>query len=261
MSDTDTKIDAALAGDAPALEALVRQIEDRVYRLSIRMLVNPEDARDACQEILIRVVTKLSTFERESRFETWVYRIAVNYLLTARKVRARDPGLSFDAFGADLLDGLVDGAPPVEDQIALNELRVSCTMAMLLSLDPPHRVAYVLGDILEFDHREAAEAMEVSPATYRKRLSRARARVEAFTRSHCGLAGAETCSCPRRLPEAQRLGRIAPGAADGAPAYHDVVTRAREVEANLVTLTLQRAMPPHTGPGLSAEIARITKTG
>lgn len=261
MTHTEHLIDDALAGDAKALEALVRRVEDHIYRLSMRMLVNPEDARDACQEILIRVVTKLSTFKRQSRFETWAYRIAVNYLLTARKLRDRDPKLSFESFGTDLLDGLADEAPAVEDQIALNELRVSCTMAMLLCLDPVHRVAYVLGDILDLEHREAAEAMEVSPATFRKRLSRARARVEGFTRSHCGLAGADACSCARRLPAARALGRVPPGAANGAPAYDVVVARAKQVEAELVTLTLQRAMPPLHGPGLSAEIARITAPG
>jgi DNA-directed RNA polymerase specialized sigma24 family protein len=101
------------------------------------MLLHLEDARDATQDILILVVTKLSTFRRDASFRTWVYRIAVNYLLDEK--RRRDPQLTFADFEADLKDGLVaDPAPPADYVELLNELRVSCTMAMLLCLDVPH---------------------------------------------------------------------------------------------------------------------------
>ena len=69
-------IQAAISGDKPALERVIRSVQDRVHRLAMRMLANPDDAAEATQEILIRVVTKLSTYRGESAFETWVYRIA-----------------------------------------------------------------------------------------------------------------------------------------------------------------------------------------
>ena len=81
-------------------------VRDRVYRLSLRMTSCPADAEDAAQEILIRVITRLSTFHGEAAFSTWVHRIAVNYLLDRSKSAAERMELTFDTFALDLLDGL-----------------------------------------------------------------------------------------------------------------------------------------------------------
>jgi DNA-directed RNA polymerase specialized sigma24 family protein len=64
---------------------------------------------------------------------------------------------------------------------------VGCTQAMLLCLDREHRIAYVLGDGLELNSGEAANICEISPAAFRKRLQRARERIQAFMQAHCGL--------------------------------------------------------------------------
>ncbi len=94
--------------------------------------------------------------------------MAVRYLVSAKKVRDRDLGLTFDAFAADLEDGLVSEPPKAPDDVLLlNELRISCTMAMLLCLTMDLRLAYVLGDILELEHGEASSILEIAPAAYR----------------------------------------------------------------------------------------------
>jgi len=242
-------IERAQAGDRKALEMVVRGVQDRVYRLAARMLANPVAAEDATQEILIRIVTKLSTYRAESSFETWSYRVATNYLLTAKKVIAKDIGLSFQMFSDDLLNGLADenhAAP--EDHVLLNELRLKCTMAMLLCLDREHRAAYVLGDVLELEHTEASHILDIAPATYRKRLSRARKSVEEFTAATCGLANrAAPCSCPKRLPAAISAGRIhpeKPANLRDVPKYQTVQALAANVETNLVAAKLQRATGP-----------------
>ncbi len=252
MTDTDT-ITAAQSGDAAALERLVRHAQVRVHRLAMRMLADPDAAQDATQDILIRIVTKLSTFRREAGFDTWVYRIATNHLLTARKVRAREAGLAFDAFGADLLDGLVDettAAP--EDHVLLNELRIKCTMAMLLCLDPPHRAGYVLGEVLELSQGDAVDILAIGPATYRQRLSRARAKVTAFTARACGLAGARgACTCRRRLPAAIATSRVGPAPSPDladAPSFEDARSLADRTAAELVTAKLQQATGPLVSP-------------
>ena len=102
------------------------------------------------------MVTKLSTFAFKSAFRTWVFRVASNYLLDESRRRAAEPTLTFDDYRADLeadLRGPVDFADSPEYPLLLNEVRLGCTMAMLLCLDRKHRLAYVLGDIFELDHR------------------------------------------------------------------------------------------------------------
>lgn len=241
-------------GDQLALEQVVRSIQDNVHHLAMRILVNPDDAFDATQEILILVITKLSTFEGRSDFNTWVYRVAVNYLLNAKKVLSRDQGLNFELFRADLEAGLADSAAPTSENVVfLNELRISCTMAMLLCLDMKHRIAYVLGDILELDHNDAAEILGVSKENYRKRLSRARGDVVAFTSQNCGLVNeASNCSCPRRLPAAMAMGRVQANkitySINNAPEYKNVLEQVKNMEVALKTLKLQRATAQFTSP-------------
>lgn len=262
-SELSRLAERAQGGDRDALEQLVRLIQDRVHHLAVRMLFNPEDALEATQEILILVVTKLSTFRGESAFSTWVYRVAANYLLTARKLLAKDPELDFEAYRADLEDGLVseERAAPF-DEVLLNELRVACTTAMLLCLDRRHRLAYILGDVLELDHREASEILEISAANFRKRLSRARAEVLAFTAATCGVTNpSAACSCPRRLPAAIAAGRVVPGrsvfASSSTPGYHEVVRQAQSLEQELATLKAQRATGAFDCPtDLGARIAQ-----
>lgn len=266
--DLDSLVIDAGKGDRDALDALVRAIQDPVHHLAMRILVDPEEAREATQEILILVVTRLSTFEGRSAFKTWVYRVAVNYLLDSKRVRDRDPGLTFELFEDDLHSGLVaEPEPSGEDRVLLNELRISCTMAMLLCLDLKHRVAFVLGDILEFDHAEAAAVLLISKANFRQRLSRARADVVAFTARSCGLATAEArCRCPRRLPAAIAQGRVRPErpvyARPGAPGYDEVRMQAAALEGALRTLALQRGTPRFGAPeDLAAKLTEIVSLG
>src|SRR3989442_11407130 len=204
----------AREGDGESLERLVSGIQDRIYGLSLRMLWHPEDARDATQEILIRIVTRLATFRGESSFSTWTHRVAANYLLSARKSRLEQQGYTFQRFGEELDEGLCDAPAPqaAEDMaLLLEEVKIGCTHGMLACLDRPHRLAYILGEILEMEGEEAARVLAIRPAAFRKRLSRAREAIVAFTRAKCGLVSPERpCRCRRRVGHAVRLGRVDP---------------------------------------------------
>ena len=113
MSETsEANAKKAQQGDQAALEELIAQIQGKIYGLALRMLWHPEDAQDATQEILLRVVTHLATFRGESAFFTWVYRIAANHLLRFRKSRLEEQGFTFERFGKDLEEGLSD-APSI----------------------------------------------------------------------------------------------------------------------------------------------------
>ena len=204
---------AAVGGDQRALDQLLRAVGDDVHRLAQRMLWHPEDAEDATQEVLVKVATRLSTFRGDARVTTWVHRIAVNHLLTARRRRAEDPTLTFAAFGEDLardLDAAYDSRG-VDDELLAHEVMVGCTQGMLLCLDREHRMAYILGDVLELTSDQAAELCEITPAAFRKRLQRARERIQHFMQGHCGLLDpANPCRCRRRVGAAIHHGRVDP---------------------------------------------------
>jgi len=204
---------AAVGGDRHALERVLAAVAGDVQRLAQRMLWHPHDADDATQEILIKVATRLSSFRGDAQLTTWVHRIAVNHLLTTRRRRAEDPSLTFAAFGEDLgrdLDAPYDPRG-VDEEILAEEVMVGCTQGMLLCLDREHRAAYVLGEVLGFSSAEGAEICDVTPAAFRKRLQRARDRLQTFMEGHCGvLDPSNPCRCSRRIGTAIDRGRVDP---------------------------------------------------
>lgn len=202
----------AVDGDRDAVAIIVRELQANMYALALRMLWHPQDAEDATQEILVRVVTRLAQFDFKSRLRTWAYRVATNYLLDVKKSCVERQKLSFTSFAEDLAAGLsADGPADHERSVLTEEVKIGCTLGMLQCLDRPHRLAYVLGEILDLPAPEAADALGLEPAAFRKRLQRAREAIEAFTRSHCGLvADAAACACNRRVPAAVQLGRVQP---------------------------------------------------
>jgi RNA polymerase sigma factor (sigma-70 family) len=205
---------AAVGGDQRALEQLLRAVVDEVRRLAQRMLWHPQDAEDATQEILVKVATRLSTFRGDARVTTWVHRIAVNHLLTTRRRRAEYPTLTFAAFGEDLAQDLDAAYDPrgVDDELLAQEVMVGCTQGMLLCLDREHRMAFVLGEVLGLSGDEAADVCGIAPAAFRKRLRRARERIQQFMEGHCGLLDpSNPCRCRRRVGAAIRRGRVDPG--------------------------------------------------
>src|SRR5215831_20996763 len=92
----------ARLGDRKALEDLVRRHQGWTYNIAVRMLYHPQDAEDATQEILLKAVTRLSSFEGRSSFRTWLYRIAVNHLLNMKRGRVERESLTFREYGAGL---------------------------------------------------------------------------------------------------------------------------------------------------------------
>jgi RNA polymerase sigma factor (sigma-70 family) len=239
----------ALDGNREAVEELVKGLQGDVYGLALRMLWNREDAEDATQEILVRTVTRLAQFDFRSALKTWVYRIAVNYILDVKKSAVERMQLTFQRFGDDLVEGLSDDGPAdSERSLLVEEVKIGCTLGMLQCLDRPHRLAYVLGEILDLSGPESAEALGISPDLFRKRLQHARTAIEAFTRAHCGLASdSAACACHRRVPAALRIGRINPEAVDLAQqpsSYRETRAVVRQAEQARWALQVHRASHP-----------------
>jgi RNA polymerase sigma factor (sigma-70 family) len=230
-SDTNTEQWVALArsGDDDALNRLLASIQAMVYKLAVRMLGHPEDARDACQDILVKVVAGLPDFRAESLFTTWVFRLASNHLLSVLR-RPSAPFISFEVLAEQIDAGMSVAErfthPAADDALIAHEMMASCTQKMLLGLDSAARIAYVLGDICDIDSDQAAQILEITPASFRQRLSRARAQLVAFTEQRCGLIDpAKNCRCAKQAGPAIAVGRldpqrlvfaVAPGKGEGA---------------------------------------------
>lgn len=211
MSTDHELVEKARGGDRAALESLVRRAKDLVYNLAVRMLGSHADAEDASQEVLIRIVTGLGGFRGDSTFRTWVFRVASNHLLTARKRQAEDKTESFEAMAGYLEAGLAANLPPLDDAVLVTEAKLACTSKMLLCLDRDQRIAFILGEVLELPSDEAADVLELTPDAFRKRLSRARERMGAFMLARCGLVDAgRPCRCATQAAGAQARGILDP---------------------------------------------------
>jgi RNA polymerase sigma factor (sigma-70 family) len=178
------------------------------------MLGTVSDAEDASQEILVRVMTNLSSFRKESRFSTWVYRIAVNYLQNYKKSMFAQRPLSFEFYGKDIEAGFIDNSSVdlkgVDEDMLTEELKMSCTNVMLQCLDPESRSIYILGTMFHIDSCTGGEILGISPDNYRQKLSRIRRKMGDFLSSYCGLSKTGRCDCKKRIGYAVQQKRLNP---------------------------------------------------
>lgn len=164
-------IDRALLGDRAAFAELVNQNQDRLFASMIQVTGSPEEAEEVTQEAFIRAFVKLDTFQRQSQFFTWIYRIAFNSALTRRrKKRAR---VSLDQVREDNGLEVVSKAESVDEPMLRDE-RVSLVRSAIDTLTDEHRKILVLREMDELAYEDIAEILEISIGTVRSRLSRAR---------------------------------------------------------------------------------------
>jgi len=207
----DALIQQTLKGSTKAAGQLLESIQAPVYNLAVRFFWDPADAQDATQEILLRVLTKLNTFKGQSKFSTWVYRVATNYLLNAR--RRQTEQLTFEEGAMHLSKGMTYGAYQGADEALLEEeVKIACSTSMLVCLSRPMRMAYLVGEILAFNGQEAGYILDISPATFRKRLSLARKSIRGFMGQQCGLYNtANPCRCKKQINYCVAVKWFAPG--------------------------------------------------
>jgi RNA polymerase sigma factor (sigma-70 family) len=206
----------ALEGRGDALDGLVRRHQGFIYAIAVRMVWDPGDAEDVTQEILVKIVTGLSSFRGASAFRTWAYRIALNHVLNWRRGRVEKLVAGFDDFGRkidelpvlELADEIV---PEPEQRLLVEETRIACLSGMLLCLDRAQRLTFVLGEIFEVSDVLGGELLDISRQNFRQRLSRARQDLYTFMRGKCGLAdAANPCRCARKTRGAIRAGIVDP---------------------------------------------------
>lgn len=207
-------IEKATAGDEKSLETIILSVQDLVFNLSLRMLGVFPDAEDATQEILLKVITHLSSFKGESAFSTWVFSIASNHLKNYKKSMFAQHPLSFEYYGYDIENGSATDIPDltqnIEKSLLAEELKLSCTNVMLQCLDAESRCIFILGTMFKVDSRIAGEILGITPQAYRQRLSRVRKKMAEFLENYCGEYGSGKCKCKDRVNYAIKTHRLQP---------------------------------------------------
>ena len=157
-----------LEGDVQAFETLVERYQRVLYNLGLRMLGNPEDARDASQTAFLKAWGKLATFDPRFRFFSWIYKITVNECLNQisrrRRVESLDPDLD--------LPSRENATSRIEAREATERVQ-----AALLQLTPAHREVVILRHFLEMSYGEIAGTLTIPEKTVKSRLYEARQRL------------------------------------------------------------------------------------
>jgi RNA polymerase sigma factor (sigma-70 family) len=213
--DLDELARRAADGDRESLSALVRELQHPMYRLALRFLGHPEDAQDATQEVLIRIVTHLGSFEGRSKFTTWAYTVATRSLLRTKKRFVESSVRGPEEFAAFLDAGLGDIDPTIEEaeyRLLCDEVRISCTYGMLLCVPRAQRAAYLLADVIGLTDVEGAEVLECSREAFRQRVSRARRTIRYVIENRCGLVDpANPCRCGKQITSSEHAGILRRG--------------------------------------------------
>jgi RNA polymerase sigma-70 factor (ECF subfamily) len=169
------------AGDDAAFELIVSRYQGRVYRLACRLTGSEADAMDVLQDTFLQVYRRLGSFRGESRFGTWLYRIATNAALMHNRVRARQRAESLDTFLPGFDAAGVHLGTPADLQSAANveeildrRLLAEKARAAIERLPEANRAAFVLRDLEEMSTSDVAEVLGIETAAVRQRVHRAR---------------------------------------------------------------------------------------
>ena len=170
-------VQQAKAGNLDAFGELVNRHERKIFRLTQHITGNREDAEDALQEAFLKAFSRLSQFQGDSQFYTWLVRIAVNESLMKLRKRKTQPAFSLDD-PIETADDLIprehadwDDSP--EQKYAQKELQEILDRAVQ-SLSPIFRSVFVLRDLEELSTEETAELLQLSVPAVKSRLLRAR---------------------------------------------------------------------------------------
>ncbi len=202
-------VERAVNGDSDAIAKIILALEDPIFGLAYRMTLNIEDAKDATQEAMIRIITRMSSFNGESKFSTWAWRVAMNRILDYKETLYRNARVDSEHFTEELYEGLdMEAVETPENALACTQIKIGCASALLHCLDNRHRAALILVDVMGFSTTEAAETLDISDVALRKQVSRAREKVRNAL-DHCGIVNPQApCRCYRRQDFAKSKGRI-----------------------------------------------------
>ena len=170
-------VDRARVGDGRAFSSLIERYEGKIFRLAMHITQNREDAEDVLQEAFLKAYEHLDQFQGNSRFYTWIVRIAVNQALMKLRKRKSDRSVSLDEqidTGEDtMVREIAAWDPDPEQQYNQDELGGILTGA-IQGLEPIYRTVFTLRDVEGLSTEETAEALDLSVPAVKSRLLRAR---------------------------------------------------------------------------------------
>jgi len=175
--DESTLVVQAREGDTRAFGELVRRYEGKIFRLAQHITQNREDAEDVLQETFLKAYEHLDQFKGDSKFYTWIVRIAVNQALMKLRRRKTDKSVSLDETidtGEDTITREIAAWDEDPEQRFSREELGEILDTAVESLEPPYRSVFVLRDIEELSTEETAEALNLSVPAVKSRLLRAR---------------------------------------------------------------------------------------
>ena len=182
----------AQKGDHKAFEQLMEEHFKKIYNLAYRMTGNPDDASDMTQEVMLKLFRNIGSFKGDSKFSTWVYRVATNTCLDELKKSRRHSHTSlnteYDTGDGEITCEVEDTSPTPEEMTEKKELRGMVADAVQ-RLSPDHRAAIVLRDIKGFSYGEIAKILNCTEGTVKSRISRARASLKEVLEKDFGFGG------------------------------------------------------------------------
>jgi RNA polymerase sigma factor (sigma-70 family) len=222
----------AVEGDKKSLEIIIKHHQHWIYNICLKMTGDHADAADLTQEILIKLITVLGTFQNKSSFRTWLYRIVKNHVLNELKRVEKRKTISFDQVGA-----VLDNTPSInivekdewwaDRRLLVNETKLRCMSGMLLCLDERQRLIYILGELLEVGDSVGSEIMEITEVNFRVMLSRAREHLYNFMNEKCGLENKNNpCRCAKKTKGFIEAGIVDPKSLTFSKGYKRTIEQA-----------------------------------
>lgn len=194
-------IEKAIEGSLEDLEKLILKHQSWIYNITLKMVMDHHDAEDITQEILIKVITKLSTYNHEkSSFRTWLYRVVANHVINMKSSKKEKIISSMiDIHSNDLPDLQIPDKRPdtsPEYPVLVEETKTSCLTGMLLCLGRQARLVFILHVLFNVPDAVGSRILEIENSNYRKILSRAREKIYNFLGKNCSLIDRNNlCHC------------------------------------------------------------------
>ena len=203
----------AQEGSQKALEKLVKLHQRFIYNVALKFVRDPDAAADLSQEVLIKMITKLTQFKGKSSFRTWLYKIVVSHFVNSNQKRSEQQVRSFEEYGV-FLDNTYSTEEMTEEEQGQHHdkivnIRTRCMTSMLLCLDRQQRIVFILGSIFNIKSNVAAKLLDITAENFRQQLSRAKADLFHFMDNKCGLINPNNpCRCSKKTKGFMKDGLI-----------------------------------------------------